>query len=289
MKTFAYIIGALILAIGLALLVGWPFWIIVLVLIIGASLHLLKIGGNAWTAPIAVVVAIFIIATLTFQFLTGQLPLTASLKKLILLSRDIRLAGSLNEPATEARATTLLLQNAREKVSAEKVIQLYQEGKVPEAMDLLKDTIVEGTEVRDIVSLKNTSKPTANQSAQTPAPTSTAMPPAQVAAAAPVEPPPPINISGDWSFDWGNTPSDFRISQIGNSFSGKSNYDPGVMIVKGSVTGNRVDGIWELIGSPSGHFQGEFHIASLNGTAGEGSWITYENGPPSSRLIISKI
>lgn len=121
------------------------------------------------------------------------------------------------------------------------------------------------------------------------APAPTLAPAVQVAAAPEPVPAPKINISGDWSFDWGNTPSEFRISHVGNSFSGKSNYDPGVMVVKGSVTGNCVDGTWELIGNPSGHFQGEFHITSLDETAGEGSWITYENGPPSSRLIINKI
>lgn len=123
----------------------------------------------------------------------------------------------------------------------------------------------------------------------TPTPAPTPAPPAQVAATPEPVPAPKINISGDWSFDWGNTPSEFRISHVGNSFSGKSNYNPGVMVVKGSVIGNCVDGTWELIGSPSGHFQGEFHITSLNETAGEGLWITYENGPPSSRLIINKI
>jgi hypothetical protein len=126
------------------------------------------------------------------------------------------------------------------------------------------------------------------QVSSAPAPVAMTMPFAQVAAGA-APPPPSINISGDWSFDWGNTPSDFRISHIGNSFSGKSNYNPGVMVVKGLVTGNCADGTWELIGNPNGHFQGEFHITSLSGTAGEGSWITYENGPPSSRLIINRI
>lgn len=98
---------------------------------------------------------------------------------------------------------------------------------------------------------------------------------------------PTVNISGDWDFNWGDPgTTGFRISQIGNSLSGKSNFHPGEMILKGSVNGTSAEGTWELIGHPAGHLKGRFCIASLTDSAGNGTW-THNDGH-TTHLIINR-
>lgn len=117
------------------------------------------------------------------------------------------------------------------------------------------------------------------------APAPTPMPTQVVAAPAPL--PPSINISGDWSFDWQDPGiTGFRISQIGTSLSGKSNYSPGEMIIRGSTNGSSGEGTWELIGHPAGHQQGRFYITSLTESVGEGTWV--HNDGHTTRLIMKK-
>jgi len=103
----------------------------------------------------------------------------------------------------------------------------------------------------------------------------------------PPAPEPTMNISGDWDFDWSDPgTTEFQISQIGTSLSGKSNFHPGEMILTGSINGTSGEGRWELIGHRAGHLQGKFCISSLTDSAGEGTW-THNDGH-TTRLIITK-
>ncbi|MFA4817687.1 MAG: hypothetical protein WC608_03090 [Parcubacteria group bacterium] len=247
MKTFAYITGALLLAIGLKFLIGWPFWIVILAIVIGAGLHLLKLGGNGWTAPIAVIASIFIIGTLTFQFLTGRLPLTASFLNHIWMGSDVKSAAKATEPVVKARATALNLQIAREDATSDKILEYYKEGKIDEAKELLKKAIAEGMEIRNIVSLKNILQSSDNQSAQAPAPAPAPMAmPAQVAAATPT----PASLLGNWKLkydkDLNNTwwSSRVLITEVNDRIIIAKQGTGQIFFEGQDLGGNKFKGIW---------------------------------------------
>lgn len=144
--------------------------------------------------------------------------------------------------------------------------------------------------IKSEFTVKNVTVPAITVPIETPAPAPAPAPIAQITAEAPTAetPVPKINISGDWSFDWGDPGSTgFRISHVGTSLSGKSNYNPGEMILKGFANGTSGEGTWELIGHPAGHLQGRFYITSLTDSAGEGTWV--HNDGHTTRMIMKRI
>jgi len=251
-KTFAYITGVLILAIGLNILLGWPFWIIIVVIGIGAGLRFLRITGNAWTVPIAVVVAIFIIGTLTFQFLTGRLPLTNSFSNHIWLGHDVGIAAKAVEPAVKAKATALTSQVAYEDAGATKIAEYYEKGQPKEAINYLRELVAEGTELRSVVGSGGT-QPPISQPAQAPAPAPMAMPPAQVAAAASAPPDQWIKMAGKYHVCLGGACNEFDLWKNGQSVTSEATfpYNQGKLEFEArEISPGKLSGSLKQIGHP---------------------------------------
>jgi hypothetical protein len=147
-----YTIISVLVAVGLKLLLEWPFWTILIIIGSGVGLSYLRKKGVAYTGIIAAVVAISIIGTMAFQFITGHLPLSSSLSRYAWLGLDVKIAAK-TDPAVEARKTVLLLQTKKEDESVEKIKNLYKNNPsdATPAINELKKLIKEGEEVRAVI------------------------------------------------------------------------------------------------------------------------------------------
>lgn len=237
-----YTIIAVLVAAGLKLIFGWPFWTILIVIGVGAGLAYIKTKNNVLAGWLSLVIVLIFICTITFQFVSGKFPLTASLSSHILLGQDTKVAANLSEPLVKARAAALVLQTAREDAAANEVKRLYIAGKPYDALRYIQKLEAEGELVRAVVNhpKPEPKKPVAPATEEKPAATAPAQPVQQAVVAQAIDTPPaPVytNFSGIYRICLNGSCSNYTIVHAGKTISSEAYFiGGGKLVLSGNET-----------------------------------------------------
>ncbi|MDP1834175.1 MAG: hypothetical protein Q8L11_04590 [Candidatus Moranbacteria bacterium] len=189
METLAYVVFGSFLAIGINM--GWSWWIISLVAVVGVGLIVWALDADEWLRPfvtIAISIVIVLAAPPSWRYINDHLPLAVSLAGHRWMAIDTKVSVATTSPAVVAKAAALTAQTVREDEAAAEVARLFKAGKTQEALDLIQKLSAEGKKVRAVIS--GDEPPTPATPTKTKVPAKATTPPvkkaAKVAAVVPV-------------------------------------------------------------------------------------------------------
>ncbi|MFA7209549.1 MAG: hypothetical protein WC120_04665 [Parcubacteria group bacterium] len=189
MTTLAYIFLGSILAVGVNL--GWSWWIILPIAIVGVGLVVWALDAADWLKPAltaTITIAVILAIPPTWRYTSGHLPLAVFLSGHRWMAIDTKVSVATTSPAVAAKAAALTAQTVREDEAAAEVARLFKAGKTQEALEFIQKLAAEGQKVRAVVSGDEPPAPPAPVKTNSPA--KTTPPPvkkaAKVATAVPV-------------------------------------------------------------------------------------------------------